>query len=124
MNPHLVPVSALLPNRNRQPMTRSNVTQRLAIAVRAAAKNNAQLSRRPISPHTIRHTTAMHLLQSGVDISVIALWLGHESPTTTHNYVEADLAMKNRALARLQEPKTKMRRYRASDSLLEFLKGL
>ena len=66
----------------------------------------------------------MHLLQSGVDISVIALWLGHESPTTTHNYVEADPAMKNRALARLQEPKTKMRRYRASDSLLEFLKGL
>ena len=66
----------------------------------------------------------MHLLQSGVDISLIALWLGHESPTTTHNYVEADLAMKNRALARLQEPKTKMRRYRASDSLLEFLKGL
>jgi integrase len=66
----------------------------------------------------------MHLLQSGVDISVIALWLGHESPTTTHNYVEADLTMKNRALARLQEPKTKMRRYRASDSLLEFLKGL
>jgi integrase len=66
----------------------------------------------------------MHLLQSGVDISVIALWLGHESPTTTHNYVEADLAMKNRALARLQEPKTKMRHYRASDSLLEFLKGL
>jgi hypothetical protein len=59
-----------------------------------------------------------------VDLSVIALWLGHESPTTTHNYVEADLAMKNRALARLQEPKTKMRRYRASDSLLEFLKGL
>jgi integrase len=66
----------------------------------------------------------MHLLQSGVDISVIALWLGHESPTTTHNYVEADLAMKDRALARLQEPKAKMRRYRASDSLLEFLKGL
>jgi site-specific recombinase XerD len=124
LNPHLVPVTALLPNRNGQAMTRSNVTQRLAIAVRAAAKNNAQLTRRPISPHTIRHTTAMHLLQSGVDISVIALWLGHESPTTTHNYVEADLAMKNRALARLQEPKTKMRRYRASDSLLEFLKGL
>ena len=66
----------------------------------------------------------MHLLQSGVDLSVIALWLGHESPTTTHNYVEADLAMKNRALARLQDPKTKMRRYRASGSLLEFLKGL
>ena len=66
----------------------------------------------------------MHLLQSGVDISVIALWLGHESPTTTHHYVEADLAMKDRALARLQDPKAKQRRYRAPDSLLEFLKGL
>jgi len=66
----------------------------------------------------------MHLLQSGVDISVIALWLGHESPTTTHHYVEADLAMKNRALARLQDPDTKPRRYHASESLLEFLKTL
>jgi site-specific recombinase XerD len=124
LNAHLGPASALLPNRNSEAMTRSNVTQRLAISVRAAAKNNPALTKRPISPHTIRHTTAMHLLQSGVDISVIALWLGHESPTTTHNYVEADLAMKDRALARLQEPKAKMRRYRASDSLLEFLKGL
>lgn len=124
INPRLGPTSALLPNRNDQAMTRSNVTQRLTIAVRAAAKNNVQLTQRPISPHTIRHTTAMHLLQSGVDISVIALWLGHESPTTTHNYVEADLAMKDRALARLQEPKAKMRRYRAPDSLLEFLHRL
>jgi site-specific recombinase XerD len=123
-NTHLGPTSALLPNRNGEAMTRSNVTQRLAISVRAAANSSRTLTKRPISPHTIRHTTAMHLLQSGVDISVIALWLGHESPTTTHNYVEADLAMKNRALARLQEPKAKMRRYRASDSLLEFLKGL
>ena len=55
---------------------------------------------------------------------MIALWLGHESPTTTHQYVEADLAMKERALARLQEPDTKVRRYRAPDSLLQFLKTL
>lgn len=82
------------------------------------------LTKRRISPHTIRHTTAMHLLQSGVDISVIALWLGHESPTTTHHYVEADLAMKDRALARLQDPDAKIRRYRAPDSLIEFLKTL
>jgi len=123
-NAHLRPTSALLPNRNGEAMTRSNVTQRLAIAVRVAAKNNPQLTKRPISPHTIRHTTAMHLLQSGVDISVIALWLGHESPTSTHHYVEADLAMKERALARLQDPKAKMRRYRAPDALLEYLKGL
>ena len=72
----------------------------------------------------IRHTTAMHLLQSGVDISVIALWLGHESPATTHQYVEADLAMKERALARLQEPEVKLRRYRAPDSLIDFLRTL
>ena len=66
----------------------------------------------------------MHLLQSGVDISVIALWLGHESPTTTHHYVEADLAMKERALARLHSPDATTRRYRAPDSLLEFLTTL
>ena len=66
----------------------------------------------------------MHLLQAGVDISVIALWLGHESPVTTHQYVEADLAIKERALAKLQEPDTDLKRYRAPDSLLEFLKTL
>jgi site-specific recombinase XerD len=123
-NPQLRAASALLPNRNGEAMTRSNVTQRLSLAVRVAAKSNSALTQRHISPHTIRHSTAMHLLQSGVDISVIALWLGHESPTTTHHYVEADLAMKDRALARLQEPQNKMRRYRAPDSLLEFLKAL
>lgn len=62
--------------------------------------------------------------QAGVDISVIALWLGHESPVTTHHYVEADLAMKERALARLQEPEAKIQRYRAPDSLIAFLKTL
>jgi site-specific recombinase XerD len=123
-NPQLHATSALLPNRNGEAMTRSNVTQRLSLAVRVAAKSTSGLTQRHISPHTIRTSTAMHLLQSGVDISVIALWLGHESPTTTHHYVEADLAMKDRALARLQEPQTKMRRYHAPNSLLEFLKAL
>ena len=66
----------------------------------------------------------MHLLQSGVDITVIALWLGHESPATTHIYIEADLAMKERALSALQDvPVTKMR-YQPTDRLLEFLDGL
>jgi site-specific recombinase XerD len=124
LNPQLVAGSALLPNRDGHAMTRSNVTQRLDLAVRSAAKLNSEILRHHISPHTIRHTTAMHLLQSGVDISVIALWLGHESPTTTHMYVEADLAMKERALARLQEPEAKVPRYRASDSLIAFLKTL
>jgi site-specific recombinase XerD len=66
----------------------------------------------------------MHLLQSGVDFSVIALCLGHESATTTHRYVEVDLAMKDKALARLQQPATKMRRYRPPDSLMQFLQAL
>lgn len=124
LNPHLGPASALLPNRAGQAMTRSNVTQRLALAVQAAARTTPSLEGRAISPHCLRHSTAMHLLQSGVDISVIALWLGHESPTTTHQYVEADLAMKQKALSRLQDPNVVARRFKADDSLLEFLKTL
>jgi len=79
---------------------------------------------RTISPHCLHHSTAMHLLQSGVDISVIALWLGHESPMTTHQYVEADLTMKEKALARLQDPNVAPRRFRAGGDLLKFLKTL
>jgi len=124
LNPQLGDHSALLPNRDGQAMTRNNVAQRLNLAVAVASQMNASLSGRHISPHCIRHSTAMHLLQSGVDISVIALWLGHESPKTTYLYVEADLAMKERALARLQEPGTPSLRYRAPDSLLQFLKTL
>ena len=66
----------------------------------------------------------MHLLQSGVPFNVIALWLGHESTTTTHRYVEADLAMKQKALARLEAPDTKMQRFRTPDSLMRFLQTL
>ena len=105
-------------------MTRANVTLRLALAVQHATETQPALAKRKVSPHTIRHTTAMHLLQAGVNISVIALWLGHESPVTTHHYVEADLAMKERALARLHEPGAKVQLYRASDSLLDFLRTL
>lgn len=123
-NPDLLPASALLPNRDGHTMTRTNVAQRLALAVAAATPKMPSLRDRHISPHTIRHTTAMHLLQSGEPIDGIALWLGHESPTTTHQYTEANLAMKEKALARMQDPDTGSRRFRASDSLLEFLKGL
>ena len=124
VNPQFEATSPLLPNRDGQGMTRSNVAKRLLLAVSAAAVKYPRLTQQRVSPHTIRHTTAMHLLQAGVDISVIALWLGHESPVTTHHYVEADLAMKERALAKLHEPDTKIQRYRATDSLLDFLKSL
>ena len=66
----------------------------------------------------------MELLQSGVDRSVIALWLGHESIETTQIYIDADLALKEKALAKTVTPSSKQRRFRAKDSLLEFLKGL
>jgi len=114
----------LFPNRSGNAMSRSNVTQRLALAVEVAAEMNPQLNARSISPHTIRHTTAMHLLQSGVDMAVIALWLGHESPSTTHMYLEADLAMKERALGRLQPPAKSGMRYKPPDRLLQFLQSL
>jgi site-specific recombinase XerD len=124
-NPTLGDDSALLPNKEGHAMSRFNVTQRLDIAVARVAKIHSSLSKRRISPHTVRHTTAMHLLQSGVAVSVIALWLGHESMTTTHRYIEADLAMKEKALARLQEPKTNMDRYYPSDdALMQFLQAL
>lgn len=123
-NPQFETASPLLPNRNGSQMTRSNVTKRLALAVQAASVSLPGLSTRRISPHTIQHTTAMHLLQAGVDVSVIALWLGHESPVTTHHYVEADLTMKERALARLREPDAQVLRYRAPDSLIAFLRAL
>lgn len=124
LNSQFDAASALLPNRNGNAMTRSNVTKRLMLAARTAATQYPRLTKQRVSPHTIRHTTAMHLLQAGVDISVIALWLGHESPVTTHHYVEADLTMKERALAKLYEPDVKIQRYRAPDSLLDFLKTL
>lgn len=123
-NPTMADDSALLPNRSGQAMTRSNVAQRLDIAVARATKADSNLAKRHISPHTVRHATAMSLLQSGVPFNVIALWLGHESTTTTHRYVEADLAMKEKALARLQEPDTKMHRFHPKDSLMQFLQAL
>ncbi len=114
----------LFPNAQGRPLTRSGVENRLQAAVAAAAIRCPSLKKRRISPHVLRHTTAMHLLQSGVDLSVIALWLGHESQDTTHLYVEADLKMKERALKKLQSPPSKSFRFRPSDRLLAFLDTL
>jgi len=115
---------SIVPNRSGLPMTRTNVADRLTLAITAATNRCPQLAGRTITPHSLRHTTAMNLLQAGVDITVIALWLGHESPVTTHGYVEADLAMKERALATIAPPETKRKRYRPSDAVLKFLESL
>ncbi|MEP1215678.1 MAG: tyrosine-type recombinase/integrase [Marinobacter sp.] len=101
-------------------MTRSGVASRLYEATQAAAQGCHSLNGKCVSSHSIRHTTAMHLLQAGVDITVIALWLGHESVVTTHQYLEADLKMKEHALAALQPPTVATARFKPSTGLLAF----
>lgn len=123
-NPQLQPASPLLPNRQGNTMTRANVYRRFQLRIQKVSSEFPMMAHRALSPHTIRHTTAMHMLQSGIDITVIAMWLGHTNPATTHQYVEADLAMKCRALARLDEPPATLRRYRAPDTLMTFLQTL
>lgn len=118
------PDAPVFPNRYGEEMSRSGVERRLATALASAAASCPSLRGRRVSPHTLRHTTAMHLLQAGVDITVIALWLGHESPITTHQYVEADLAMKKRALDRVNQPCGHRGRVIPSDKVLAFLDGL
>jgi site-specific recombinase XerD len=112
------------PSARRRPLTRDGVSYILERAVLPAAERCPSLRSKRISPHVIRHTTAMHLLQAGVDCSVIALWLGHESLETTHVYVEADLAMKEKALRKLAPVATPARRFKPDDALLTFLAHL
>jgi site-specific recombinase XerD len=121
---HAGPDQPLFPGWSGTRMTRPAVTARLQLAVKKAAHVCPQLAKRDVTPHVIRHSTAMHMLQSGVDITLIALWLGHESPATTHMYVEADLAMKERALNAVQPPHLKQTRYQPSDRVLHFLETL
>ncbi|MBW6457379.1 MAG: site-specific integrase [Trueperaceae bacterium] len=118
------PDAPVFPNRTGAPMTRSGVRDRLNRAVAAAEPSCPSLRGQHVTPHTIRHSTAMHLLQSGTDLAVIALWLGHSSPAVTHGYLEADLAAKETVLRRLTDPSPTPTRYRPSDKLLAFLDTL
>jgi integrase/recombinase XerD len=112
------------PNKVGKPMTRNGMNYILQQAVRHGAKRCPSLSERNVTPHMMRHSTASHLLQSGVDISVIALWLGHESIETTHIYLEADLATKERALQKLAPGGIKEARFKPDDKVLAFLSTL
>jgi site-specific recombinase XerD len=89
-----------------------------------ATRSCPSLLEKRVSPHVLRHSTAMELLHHGVDQTVIALWLGHESVETTQVYVHADLRIKEKALARMVGPDAKPSRYRPGDKLLEFLESL
>jgi site-specific recombinase XerD len=97
--PTTSPERALFLNARGAPLGRFGVRHILQTHVRQAAKTCPSLEDRRIGPHTVRHATAMHLLQAGVDLSIIRTWLGHVSLATTHGYVEIDLAMKRKALA-------------------------
>jgi site-specific recombinase XerD len=89
-----------------------------------ASRSCPTLARKHVTPHVLRHTTAVQLLEAGVDRTVIALWLGHEQVETTQIYLDADLAMKERALARTAPLGARPGRFRPRDSLLAFLEGL
>lgn len=112
------------PSARGQALSRDGVDYLLRQAVTAAATACPSLTTKKVSPHVLRHSTAMHLFQAGVDMAVIALWLGHESLETTHIYVEADLATKERALNKLEPMPGTTTRYRADDKLLAFLAAL
>ena len=121
---HLVSDMPLFANRYGEALTRFGAAQQLHKMVSRAAIKLPSLGRRRISLHSFRHSTAMSLLQSGVTPEVIALWLGHESPNTTHQYVEANLTMKKKALESIKPPKSKAHRFRPDDKLLSFLEAL
>jgi site-specific recombinase XerD len=117
--------SALFPNVHGGRLSADSVQSLLAKYVRVASERCPSLKSKRVSPHVLRHTAAMELLQAGVDSSVIALWLGHESIETTQVYLHAHLALKEAALAKLEPYKRNKRtRFKPNDRLLDFLEAL
>ncbi|HEX4672182.1 MAG TPA: tyrosine-type recombinase/integrase [Solirubrobacteraceae bacterium] len=118
------PGDPLFPTNQGQPLSRDALERRLAKHAAAASDGCASLRGKRVTPHVLRHTAAMRLLHAGVDVTVIALWLGHEQVETTHIYLHADLAIKEQALARTTPTDVKPGRYKPPDPLLAFLEGL
>ncbi len=105
-------------------LSRDAIERLLTKYTHLAARNCPSLKHKKVSPHVLRHSLAMDLLQHGVDRSVIALWLGHESVQTTQIYLHADMRLKEKALLRTEPLGVKPTRYRPDDKLLTFLEGL
>lgn len=118
------PDDPLFPNRRGGFLSRDGVEYLLAKHVAVAGQTCPSIRKKSVSPHALRHTAAMELLQHGVDLMVIALWLGHESPETTQIYLQANLKMKEKALAKTMPVNVKPGRYQPKDQLLAFLKSL
>jgi integrase/recombinase XerD len=108
----------------RGPLSNDALQQRLAVYAAKAARTYPALAGKKITPHVLRHSAAMALLHAGVDITVIALWLGHESATTTQIYLNADMALKQQALDRTTPLASVPGRYKPPDQLLAFLEAL
>jgi integrase/recombinase XerD len=118
------PDDVVFPSRRGGPLSSDAVAVAVARHARIAATRCPSLLTKTVTPHVLRHTCAMRLLAVGVDTSVIALWLGHEGVETTQIYLHADLAIKERALARTAPTGTTPGRYRPPDALLAFLESL
>jgi site-specific recombinase XerD len=118
------PAGPLFPTRTGRPMSRDAVEHRIAVHTATAAAACPSLNHKTVTAHTLRHTAAMRLLEAGTDTSIISLWLGHEQVQTTTVYLHADLAIKERALARTTPPDAKPGRYQPPDPLLAFLESL
>ena len=114
----------LFPGRHGQRLSTDAVARLVTQNTVRAALACPSIATKKVSPHVLRHTAAMRLLQAGVDCAVIALWLGHESTSATQFYLHADLQMKERALERTAQPLTTPGRYKPPDQLLAFLNGL
>jgi integrase/recombinase XerD len=119
-----LPADPLFPTRRGTQLSRDALERRLAKYAALAARACPALAEKRISPHVMRHSAAMRLVNAGVDIATVALWLGHQNVATTQIYVHADLALKERALARTAPKDIAPGRYRPSDKLLAFLDGL
>lgn len=112
------------PQGTRRPMTVDAVEQRLRVHAATAARTCPTLVEKTLTPHVLRHTTAMRMLAAGIDVATISLWLGHESIESTSAYLHADLGIKQRALDRTAPPETCPGRYIPPDATLEFLENL
>jgi integrase len=118
------PEAPLLPNRFGQQLTRAGAAYQLQKLVNRASAQMPALKKRRISPHSFRHATAMALLEADVPTEVISLYLGHENSKTTHLYVEASLAMKKQALAKIDPPRARRFRFNPGEADLRFLENL
>lgn len=117
--------SFVFPARTGSQMSRDAVAARLTLHSARAVQDCPSLATKHITPHVLRHTAAMRLLAAGIDITVIALWLGHESIDTTQVYLHADMHSKEQALAKTAPTGAKPGRYAVEDdALLEFLEAL